>query len=219
VAETAAPWPGRADLDDHRTWRPEWEPGRVCLYWYLTFGDDLVEVLDRGGLEAVRRTDWLDAVPAQWLHVTLCDVGFADELTPGEIERVVQAGRTCVAEARRLHLRFGTAAPMDDAVALPVSPPRPLRHLQHRLRSATDLALAVDHRLVHRDLYPPHLSLGYAKQQTAADEVASVLGQVGPATGQVTVDRLVLAAVSRDHGHYEWSVLAELPMGAAAETP
>lgn len=202
-------------LGNHWHWRPEWRPERVCVYWYLTFGDDLARVLDPGGLDAVRAAPWLDAVPPRWLHVTLCDVGFTDELDAADVERVLAAGRPCAAETNRLNLGFGVAAPMDDAVVLPVEPLKPLRHLQRRLRSATEQALGPGHRS-SRARYWPHLSLGYANQVTPAVEVDSLLGQIGGSAGEVTVERLMLVAVDRDQRHYRWTVLGEVPLARAS---
>ena len=210
-------WPTQEHLDNHWHWRPEWLPERVCLYWYLTFGDELADgVLDPVDLAAMRRAEWLDAVPASWLHITLCDVGFTDELTPRDIERVVESGRSCVAEARSLNLSFGQAACMEDAIALPVEPLEPLRHLQQRLCSATDQACRRSADRVHRHPYWPHLSIGYANRRTPAESVVPLLSSMGRASGEVMVDRLVLAAVNRDRRYYEWTVIEELPLGRAS---
>jgi hypothetical protein len=210
VTATSPSWPVGEHLADHARWRPEWQPGRVCLCWYLVFGGDLLTVLDPAGLRAVRRADWLDAVPARWLHVTLGDVGYADELGPADVQSVLEAARPRVAATRHLHLGFGEAASMEDTVALPVEPFEPVHHLQRRLCSVTQRTLGPRHQ-AHLHLYPPHLSLGYANRRVSALEAGAVIGQIGRASGAITVDRLVLAAVTRQRTHYEWAVLDELP--------
>lgn len=200
-------------LEDHWQWRPEWQPGRSCLYWYLTFGDELTALLGPGRVETVRRTDWLDSVPPDWLHVTLCDVGFADELAASDVRRVVEAGRRCVAGTVPLRVTLGPAEGMEDAVALPVEPLEPLRRLHRQLRSATRRAAGRRPCLADRDPFCPHLSLGYANRQVPAETAATVLGRLGHAAGELVVDRLVLASVTRDRRYYEWTVVAELPLG------
>lgn len=212
---TTGPWPAREELDDHWRWRPEWGPERACLYWYLAFGDDLAAVLDRGGLDVVRRTPWLDAVPTRWMHVTLCDVGFADELDRAAVRAVLDAGRPCVGETGRLQLSFGQATSTASAVVLPVGPLEPLRHLQQQLRAATERALGPGHRVVHRHLFWPHLSLGYVNRRAGEGEVAAVLERIGHLAGEVAVDSLVLASVTRQRRHYQWTVVEELPLTPA----
>jgi 2'-5' RNA ligase len=208
-------WPARAHLEDHWRWRPEWQPGRHCLYWYLTFGDDLTAILGPDRLEPVRRSDWLDGVPSRWFHVTMCDVGFADELAADDVRSVLEAGRGCVAETRPLRVSLGRAGGMEDTVALAVEPLEPLRHLHRRLRSATQRALGGSPSLAHGDPFWPHLSLGYANQRVSAVAAATVLRQLGHVSGELLIDRLVLASVTRDRRYYEWTALAEVPLGRA----
>jgi 2'-5' RNA ligase len=212
MAETTASWPATKNLRNHWHWRPEWGPGRVCVYWYLTFGQGLADVLDPSGLAAVQRADWLDAVPSRWLHVTLCDVGFTDELGSADIESVLTAGGASLKEASRLNLSFGSATPMADAIVLPVGPLEPLRELQHGLRSATRRTLGPSHRLAHGHRFWPHLTLGYVNRRTSAPKAAELLASIGPASGSVTIDSLMLVAVDRDQRHYRWKVLEELPL-------
>lgn len=210
---TSAPWPVREEVQDHWRWRPEWEPERACLYWYLTFDkDELARTLDPQGLAAVRRAEWLDAVPVRWMHITLCDLGFADELDPSAVREALDAGRAAVVETGHLELSFGAARATNSAVVLPVEPLRRLRRLQERLRSVTEKALGPDHELVHRGVFWPHLSLGYGNRRASAREVATLLEQVGEPAEPVSVDRLVLAKVTRKHRHYQWDVVAELAL-------
>lgn len=212
----AVSWPAREDLENHWHWRPEWVPERACLYWYLTFGEELGKALDAAGLEAVGRADWLDRVPAGWLHVTLCDVGFTDEVEARHLRKVVETCRPCAAEARCLHLRFGRAACMEDTIVLPVEPIEPLRGLQQSLRAATERALEPGPRPTSQLEFWPHLSLGYANRPVPAETAATVLRQIGQVAGEVRVDRLVLASVTRDRRCYRWTVLEELPLGRPA---
>lgn len=206
---------GRNDLQVHAEWRPEWTTGRVCLCWYLVFGEDLLASLGPHALEVVRRTEWLDAVPAPWLHVTLGDVGFADALGSRDVERVLADGRRAAADLPQMRLGFGAAAPMEDAVALPVQPPEQVRYVQQRLLAVTERALGPNRDRAHRSRYRPHLSLGYVNRRVDADEAADFFGQIGDVSGEVAVDHLVLAAVTRGRTHYEWSVVDDLGLGQA----
>lgn len=212
MSSTRVVWPSVERLMSHWEWRPEWRPDRPCLYWYLTFDtDDVREAVDRRATDLVDSTDWLDPVPLRWVHVTLCDVGFVDELSPAVIDRVV-GGVTREMEHRRpLELHLGPVAAMRRAVVLRVGPLEPLREFQSAVRGATERGLD-GRQLVHRHQFWPHLSLGYVNRDVAERDVQRLLGRMPEVSGRVVVPRLSLASVTRRDRHYQWTVEAEIPL-------
>ena len=192
---------------DHWAWRPEWTPDRTCLYWYLTFRrEDITAAADGSALRLVRDTDWLDAVPLEWCHVTVADVGFTDELEPSDVDTVTAAVSRALPSEDPLRVRFGPAVTLRSAVAVPAGPLDRLRDIRGRVRSATSTALGPRHADVHRHLFWPHLSLGYVNREVDADVASRFLGAMPPLDMQVDVDALTLAAVTRREHRYEWQV-------------
>ena len=192
---------------DHWAWRPEWTPDRTCLYWYLTFRfEDLTAAVDESTLRRVRDTDWLDAVPLEWCHVTVADVGFTDELAPSDVDTVTDAVSRALLGEDRLQLTFGPAVTLKSAVALPAGPLDRLRDIRGRVRRATSTALGARHADVHRHLFWPHLSLGYVNREVDADVASRFLDAMPPLDMQVDVDAVTLAAVTRREHRYEWQV-------------
>jgi hypothetical protein len=192
---------------DHWVWRPEWTRDRTCLYWYLTFRrEDIIAALDESALRRVRDTDWLDAVPLEWCHVTVADVGFTDELEPSDADTVTAAVSRALAGEERLRLGFGPAVTLKSAVAVPAGPLDRLRDIRRRVRGATSTALGARHADVHRHLFWPHLSLGYVNREVDADVACRFLDAMPPLDMQVDVDALTLAAVTRREHRYEWQV-------------
>jgi 2'-5' RNA ligase len=198
---------------DHWVWRPEWTPDRTCLYWYLTFRrDDLAAAVDESARRLVRATDWLDAVPLDWCHVTVADVGFTDELEQSDADDVAAAVSRALEGEDRLRLSFGPALTLRSAVALPAGPLDRLRALQARVRRTTSAQLGARHADVHRHLYWPHLSLGYVNRVVDADTASRFIRALPPLGMRVDVDALTLAAVTRrDHG-YQWQVQGRLAL-------
>jgi hypothetical protein len=200
---------------DHWVWRPEWTPDRTCLYWYLTFRrDEVVAALDESALRRVRETGWLDAVPLEWCHVTVTDVGFTDELEPSDADRVAAAVARTLEDEARLRLSLGPAVMLNSAVALPTGPLDRLRTLRARVRGATSAVLGARHADVHRHLYWPHLSLGYVNQAVDARTVPRLMGELPPSGGHVDVDALTLAAVTRRDHRYQWQVRGRVELSA-----
>lgn len=214
---------GGPKLTRHWQWRPEWAQDRACLYWYLVVDDDrLAEAWDRL-VATLRRAPWLDVVPPRWWHVTLCDVGFADELDRVTVAAVAEAVTDVVTRGPHgtgpLRLGCGRTELFATAVTVRVGPRPALQELQGTVRDTTQQVLG-DHRpLVHCHEFRPHLSLGYANRCVTGDEVDPVLAALPHVPAEVTVDRLSLVAVTRRDGHYQWAVEHEVPLGVPLDVP
>jgi 2'-5' RNA ligase len=203
----------RSELVDHSGWRPEWTADRTCFYWYLTFrGDQLVTALGEEVLQAAAGAGWLDAVPPQWSHVTVTDVGFTDDLSGSDIDRVTEAVADEVAGEEPLRLVLGPVQSFASAVVLAVGPLDRMRALKQTVRRATSAVLGPRHADVHRRLFWPHLSLGYVNRPVDADAVSRLLAQMPPVQAEVEVDALTLAAVTRRERRYLWEVQAEVDL-------
>jgi 2'-5' RNA ligase len=207
------------DLHDHwQVWRPEWTPERTCLYWYLTFSR--AQVLDAVGedvLRAVGRTGWLDAVPPEWCHVTVAEVGFTDELGAAVVERVARAVAGAASREDAVRLEVGPVEALRSAVALTVGPRERLRGVAALAREETSGVLG--HRSpVQRPPYRPHLSLGYVNRTVTRRTAEELVADLPPVRASLDLAALTLAAVTRrDHG-YRWEVRAQVPWGPAQKT-
>jgi 2'-5' RNA ligase len=206
----------QSELRDHWQWRPEWAPDRPCLYWYLAVRDDRLARTWESLLTPLHRVGWLDVVPPHWWHVTLCDVGFADELDRATVDAVVDAVTDAVRERAYppgpLQL---TCVPVEltaTAVTARIDSGEVLHDLQATVRDHTQEVLGDDRPLVHRHAFRPHVSLGYANRSVSTTELREVVGALPDVPGEVHVDRLSLVAVTRRGGHYQWTVQHEVPL-------
>lgn len=216
MSSTRVVWPSFDRLMSHWEWRPEWRPERPCLYWYLTFDtDEVCDEIDPRAVDMVRSADWLDPVPMRWVHVTLCDVGFVDELSPSVVDRVVGSVEKQVEDRRPLELVLGPVAAMRRAVVLRAGPLEPLREVQSAVRSATESGLG-GRQLVHRHQFWPHLSLGYVNRDVSERDVQRLLCRMPDVAATLVVPRLSLASVTRKDRHYQWTVEAEVPLRTGA---
>lgn len=157
---------------------------------------------------------WLDIVPPQWRHLTICDIGFEDELTPHQISEVARAVDCEIAggkgrgdlSAQPLQIVLGPVVALASALVLRAEPVDPLRLLHAVVRDATQRVLGPGLPLVHtRDLWP-HVTLGYANRDSAQQFVDEVMASAPRVSVTVPVDRLTLASVTRRERHYQWVV-------------
>ena len=79
-------------LTDH--WdRPGWTPGRRSYHWFITLGNQpaLIDLAQR--CQQALASFELDPVAPESLHLTLCRVGFTDEVTEEQARSVAEAAR------------------------------------------------------------------------------------------------------------------------------
>lgn len=204
--------PSNVLLRDHWQWRPEWVVDRACLLWYLTF--ETQPDLSRQAEQVracLRDVSAVDVVPTPWLHLTLDDVGFADQLTPGEVEQVVVSARASVADWEPPPIQLGPLAPMDDSVVLMAGPIPDLVDLRDRLRAATTSVLGAE-TTSFLDDFRPHVTLAYLNDACDPDAVMRPLGEVADAQVVVAEPRLTLASVTRYDRHYQWTSCDQLSL-------
>jgi 2'-5' RNA ligase len=197
---------------NHWQWRPEWGEDRPCLLWYLTFEDQPSVLEHAEQLESSLRTGTnLDVVPPKWLHLTVDDVAYTDEVSSTQVESLVQATRETVSDCLLPPLELGPVSAMSSAVVLPARPRSPLLRLRERVQAATASVLGRDKPPLTRDFWP-HVSLGYVNDECAQRSVMEPLDPADPDVVQASVSRLTLAAVTRRRRHYQWTTRAVLPL-------
>ena len=213
MGSTSLASPNATELLDHWVWRPEWTQNRTCLYWYLTFREDeIVSAVGGPALRAVRRTDWLDAVPPRWCHVTVADVAFTDDLRPADIEQVTVAVAQALADEDHLRLTLGPLQTFRTAVVLETHPLGRLRAVKAEVRRATSAVLGQRHTDFHRTLFWPHVSLGYVNRPVDAETAATFRASMPPVEARIDVNALTLAAVTRIGRGYKWQVEAQVDL-------
>jgi 2'-5' RNA ligase len=202
-------------LQDHWTWEPQWTRERPRYLWYLTFEDQprLADVA-AGPTDALARTQCVDVVPPRWRHLTLADIGFADELEEPVVDAVTSAVRDTLHDRPPLRLELGPVRTMGDSVVLAAGPVDELRELRERVWDATAEAGASP-RLRTDPEFSPHVSLCYLNDRTDAHAVMDVVASLPRTSAEVRCDRLTQALVRRTDGHYQWSARAQLCLRAA----
>lgn len=204
--------PATTDLRDHWQWRPDWASDRPCLLWYLTFDHEpeLWRLSERvhGRLHCART---LDAVPLPWLHLTLDDVGFVDELAPDQVEEVIGTAGAAVKGWRAPPITLGPITTMVSALVLRAAPAVELGHLHHRLRASTAAVLGPDAASGLGD-FRPHVSLAYSNDACDRRTVMEPLATLSCEQVAVAAPQLTLAAVTRRSRHYQWTTRSVIPL-------
>jgi 2'-5' RNA ligase len=209
-AHAAPQYKSRDELTDHWQWRPEWTVDRPCLLWYLTFENQprLRRMAERlqSRLESVTA---VDPVPPPWLHLTVEDVAFVDEIAPRQVDDLVQAAASAMVGWSAPPLVLGPVASLRTALVLEAGPRRELRELRERLRACTSVAVGPE-RVRGPQRFVPHVSFAYVNARCDPREVIDPIHDLVHERTVVSVPRLTLAAVTRRNRHYQWIARATL---------
>ncbi len=187
----------------HNHWdRRGWTPGRRSYHWFITLGDQpaLIDLAQRcqralAGFE-------LDPVAPESLHLTLCRVGFTDEVTEEQARFVAGAARQRVGAPGSLRLTVGPLAGSRGAVGFSVSPWEPLLELHDRLIEALAAVLASP---ASTSGFRPHVGIAYGNRTMPASPLRQAMEpvrQLSPV--QVTAGAAHLVILRREDHAYRW---------------
>jgi 2'-5' RNA ligase len=199
---------------EHWRWRPDWKHDRACLWWYLTFeAAPAVRALARRVQDLLGGAPQLDLIPSPWLHLTLLEVGFADEVPATTVDRVAQLARAELEDFTSFDLELGPVRPMPGAVVLQARG-KALAPLHERLTDAVRTAQAGDAAGAPRT-FVPHVSVAYVNRDCDPGEVLGPLdgAELPSSSPTATVGSVRLAAVTRKRRHYQWTTRAVVPLG------
>jgi 2'-5' RNA ligase len=203
-------------LSEHWRWRPDWRRDRACLWWYLTFEDAAaVRGLARRAQDLLGRTPQLDLIPFPWLHLTLLEVGFADEVPGATVDRVADTTRRALEGFPGFDLDLGPVHSLPGAVVLEAQGDA-LHALHERLTDALLAARGADAVGALR-AFVPHVSVAYVNRDCDRHEVMGPLdgADLSSPSPSAPVTGVRLAAVTRERRHYQWTTRAAVPLGRA----
>ena len=197
---------------DHWWWRPGWRPGRRMYTWHVTFDRyPAVPELAAGAQARLAGLPGLDLVPARWLHLTTQGIGFTDEVTETDIERIVEASRDRLQAVAPPKATVGPARTASEGIAFDVEPAEPLAAVRNELRAAIGEVWGAE-RVPESDGFTPHVSLAYSNATGPGDAYdAALAGEDG--TAGLLLEAVQLIVLGRDQRMYEWTARADVRLG------
>lgn len=202
---------------DHWWWRPGWHVGRRFYAFHITFGgnDELLRMV-AAYRQALAGLTPLTLVPDEWLHLTVQGIGFADERSPADIDRIARQATDVMASIGAFDVEFGDIVVADEAIVLPAEPPNPILRLRRTARAAIAGVLGQDQVTEDPDRFRPHISVAYLAAEGQAAPYVNVLAANRPRPARVRIDRLDIIQMHRDNRMYEWTTVATIPLECRA---
>jgi 2'-5' RNA ligase len=201
-------------MRDHWWWRPGWRVGRSFYTWHITFAEQAEAArLVADYAPVLAELPMLDPVPLRWLHLTMQGVGFTDEVSRSDVDRIVSAAQKRCAELEPFTVTIGPAHVDPETIQMPVRPVESLTTVRQAIRDAIGDVWGHDNVPEQAEGWRPHVSLSYSNAAGLAEPVATSLAAHGEYSAQVTVDAVSLIDLNRDHKAYEWSDVTTIRLG------
>lgn len=190
--------------------RPGWTDDRQAYFWYLTFDSNELRQLT-ASCQRDLALPYLDPVPLDGLHMTLPKIGWADEVSPDEVDEVARAASAGCSATQRFTLKVGPLSGSPGAVRFSVSPWDRVVALYRHLRGATSSVLG---RISREGDFRPHVGIAYCNSAVPA---RPLIGRVEALrtrpTITVAVERVDLVLIRREGRTYAWTTVDTLPLG------
>lgn len=194
--------------------RPGWEPGRRLYTFHVTWRDQpVVQRLAGQVRERLAGFPALDPVPGRWLHLTAQGIGFADEVSDGDLAAVAGAARNRLATVQPAEITVNAPRTEGEGVLSWVGPDGVLNPARDALRAAIGDVWGRD-KVPESQEWFPHLSFAYANADADGQPFDAAIEGLGPVAATVTAVELI--RLGRDRHVYEWETIASLPLGGSA---
>jgi 2'-5' RNA ligase superfamily len=181
--------------------------------WHVTFRDQpAAQDLAARARILLRDVPGLDLIPGQWLHLTMQDVGFSDEVSDADLAAITAAARARLAAVRPGAVIIGPARVLDEGIACDAHPSAALSPVRDAVRAAIG-EVRGPARVPGPVDWWPHISLAYASGN--GPSAPAEVGLAGfAAAASITVAEVQLILLGRDEHVYQWETRATLRLGA-----
>jgi 2'-5' RNA ligase len=188
--------------------------GRSFYTWHVTFDDQpAVHRLAADYVPVLNDLPTLDLIPVRWLHLTMQGIGFTDEVNRADIDAITDAARNRCAALAPFTIALGPAQVHPEALMLPVRPAEPVIQLRAAIRAAIADVWGPDNVPEDPHGFRPHVSLAYSNTAGPAEPIIQLLAARSVTVAEITVRRVALIDLNRDHRAYEWNDIATAELG------
>lgn len=198
----------------HWYWRPGWHVGRRYYTVHATFADAPgVQALAAKARDQLAGVPGLDLIPAEWLHLTMQGIGFADEVAEVDLSAIIAAARERLAGVAPVTVAIGPPVVASESVNCWAAPLRALDPVRDAVRAGIADVWGRG-RVPEAAEWSPHVSVAYASADGPGEPIEAALGGLAD-LAETTVRAVDLIRLGRDRRVYEWETVARLPLGLA----
>jgi 2'-5' RNA ligase len=156
----------------------------------------------------------LDVVEIDGIHLTVQGVGFTDEVSKCDIDRIADA---CATQCGKLGTIEATLEPPEvdeETVHVDVGPRERFIELKRALRAGIADVWGSDEVPEKMDSFRPHITLAYSNGIERIDSIVDTLARYTVPAAVIPVNSVSLIELNRDRKRYEWTKVADVPLSA-----
>ena len=199
---------------DHWWWRPGWRQGRSFYTWHLTFLEHpLVCQIASDFACAAQGLDTLDLVSCDGIHLTVQGVGFADEVSLDDLEKIRESTRYHCSDVPPIEASLGELRVDEETVQMDVGPSSEILHLRTRIREGIGDVWGSANVPESLEGFRPHITLAYSNGTARIGEIYATISDVKIPSSSVLISSVSLIKLNRDRKRYEWDEVAKVPLG------
>lgn len=193
--------------------KPVLPPGKGRLYWHVLLGNhSRVRSLATESRRRLAACTGLVPTPHRWLHLTILNVGLADEVTASQREAMVAEARRLLAELRPMTVTLSRVLYHPEAIVVAAQPAEALAPLRQAIRSATRAAIGCEGTTEHEP-WTPHVTVAYSDAIQPAAPIIAAMGREVPPR-DVTIRTVSLVSQDGPENRWDWHPIAQVPLGS-----
>ena len=161
---------------DHWWWRPGWRKGRSFYTWHITFpSSDPIRQIVSSYAPIISGISTLDPVEFDGIHLTLQGIGFTDEVSRVDIERIVASTLPRCAQLEPIKARLDEPRIDEEALHMNVHPVEQIAHVKLTLRNG--IGDVRGHRNIPESMedFRPHITLAYSNGIASIEHIDAVI--------------------------------------------
>jgi 2'-5' RNA ligase len=187
--------------------RPGWHAGRRSYHWILSFAENAeLSAMAQECIHACNSHDF-DPVPLDALHLTICRVGFTDEVDQESLDAILAGAESLCSGVGSFQLTVGPLAASRGAVRFSVAPWSSLFDIYDAVGAASRWVTGREAPTA-RNSFRPHISIAYSRIRQEAQALQRSIARYRDLPSVACkVSRIELVELRRESGAYRWDVV------------
>jgi 2'-5' RNA ligase len=166
----------------------------------------------------LRKFPGLDLIPPPWLHLTMQGIGFTDEVSGGEINRITAGISGRLASITPPVVTFIRPTVQSDAIYMPAAPAAALDEVRGNTHEAIKEVLGPERSpdmnfTQALQKYKPHVSIAYVNRDGSALPYIEALRGISHDPVRLSIRAVSILAFHRDNRMYEWTSAIPITIG------
>jgi 2'-5' RNA ligase len=192
--------------------KPMLPSGKGQLYWHVLLGNNSrVLSLAKESQQRLANCKGLVSPPDRWLHMTILNVGLADQINASQREVMISEAGRLLAEVRPVTVTLSRVLYHPEAIVVAAEPVEVLTPLLEATRAATRAAIGREGTTEHEP-WTPHVTVAYSDAVQPAAPIIAAMGRELPPC-DVAIRTVCLVNQDGPENRWDWHPIAQVPLG------